>query len=171
MFTVSKWFNWLKWIKLILWLYYSLDGHNSSQILRQIIWRETITLFFTNPHIIAACEGSGDPARYFSTPFELGRLDSSNWSDMSKKRREPISLVVPKRCSKAELVTASNWAIPVTTTCGFNFLISSIIKSDWRGASITVIASILGLVVSVSYRQCQRENKYSHKVQRKSFIS
>jgi hypothetical protein len=35
-------------------------------------------------------------------------------------------------------VIASNWAIPVTTTWGFNFLINSINKSDWRGASITV---------------------------------
>ena len=99
------------------------------------------TRFFNRPQTIAACEGRGDPARYFMTPLELGRLDSSKWSDMSIKRRDPVSLVASKRCSKAELVTDSNSAMPVTTTWGFNFFINSTIKSDWRGASITVITS------------------------------
>lgn len=101
--------------------------------------RLQITWFFNNPQIIAAWGGNGVLARYLRTPLELGRLESSNWSDISIKRRAPISIVVIKICSKAELVTASNSAIPVTTTCGRNFFISSIIKSDWRGASITVI--------------------------------
>lgn len=100
------------------------------------------TWFLNKPHIMAAWEGSGVLARYFKTPIELGRLESSNWSEMSMKRRDPTSLVTRRRCSKAELVTASNWAIPVTTICGLNFFITSIIKSDWRGASITVIPSV-----------------------------
>lgn len=100
-----------------------------------------LTWFLSRPHKIAACDGRAAPARNFKTPFELGRLDSSRWSDMSRKRREPVSWVVTRRCSKAELVTASKFSMPVITTCGFSFLINSIIRSDWRGASITVITS------------------------------
>lgn len=121
----------------------------SKKNVKKLTWN--ITLFFTSPHMIAAWEGRWVPDRYFRTPFDPGRLDSSNWSDMSKKRRDPTSRVVSRRCTKAELVTDSKWAIPVTTTWGFNFFISSIIKSDCRGASITVIVSSKESTVPVLY--------------------
>lgn len=99
------------------------------------------TLFFIRPHKIDACEGRVFAERYFRTPLDTGTLESSRCSEMSRKSRQPISLVVRNRFSKAELVMASKCAMPVITTFGFSFFINSIIKSDWRGASITVRAS------------------------------
>ena len=139
-----------------VWLIVAFDHKIKFQISyhnipKHIITKKKNTWFFTKPQTIAACEGRGVSATYFRTPLELGRLDSSKWSDMSKKRRAPISLVISKRFTKAALVTASNWAMPDTTTCGFSFLINSIISSDWRGASMTVSTSSAGLSFSVCY--------------------
>jgi hypothetical protein len=85
-------------------------------------------------------------ARYFKTPFEAGELESSRWSEISRKSRDPISLVILKRFSNAELVIASKWAMPVMTTCGLSFFISSMRRSDRCGASITVRSSASFLV-------------------------
>lgn len=85
--------------------------------------------------------------------MEPGRLESSKWSDISKKRRDPTSLVTSRSCTKAELVTASKSPILEITTWGFSFFISSTIKSDWCGASITVSTSSEGLSVSVPYKK------------------
>lgn len=118
--------------KLNEWIYCGFYKNKKSLMIRS-----HYTWFFSKPHTIATCEGRTFPARYLRTPLELGRLDSSKWSDISKNNRHPISRVTSISRSNAELVTDSNWAIPVTTTSGFNFLISSTIESDCRGASMT----------------------------------
>jgi hypothetical protein len=66
------------------------------------------TWFFTKPHSMAAWEGRVFPARYFKTPLELGRLDNSKCSEISRNNREPTSFVAFSKFSKAALVIASN---------------------------------------------------------------
>lgn len=92
-------------------------------------------------------DGSWVFVRYFSILLELGRFDNSKWLDMFKKRRELFFFVVFNRFLKVVLVIVLKLVMLVIIIWGFSFLISLIIKFDWRGVFIIVIIFFEILVV------------------------